>query len=48
MLLAVDGAQFRRDAKRAEKRGKDMSMLRALVLLLLDQQQLPAKYRDHA
>jgi mRNA interferase YafQ len=48
MLLAVDGAQFRRDAKRAEKRGKDMSKLRALVLLLLDQQQLPAKYRDHA
>jgi mRNA interferase YafQ len=48
MLLAVDGAQFRRDAKRAEKRGKVMSKLRALVLLLLDQQQLPAKYRDHA
>lgn len=48
MLRAAPGTQFRRDTKRAEKRGKDMSKLRALVLLLLEQQPLPAKYRDHA
>jgi len=27
--------QFRRDVKRAQKRGKDMSKLRELILLLL-------------
>jgi len=48
MLQAVRGAQFRRDAKRAEKRGKDMSKLGALLLLLLEEQPLPARYRDHA
>ena len=48
MLKAVQGAQFRKDAKRAEKRGKDMSKLRALVLLMLEQQPLPSRYRDHA
>ncbi|RYE50610.1 MAG: type II toxin-antitoxin system YafQ family toxin [Hyphomicrobiales bacterium] len=48
MLRATPGTQFRRDTKRAEKRGKDMSKLRSLVLLLLEQQPLPQKYRDHA
>lgn len=48
MLRAVPGAQFRRDTKRAEKRGKDLSKLRALVLLLLEEQPLAARYRDHA
>jgi len=48
MLRAALGTRFRRDVKRAEKRGKDMSKLRALVRLLVQQQPLPAKYRDHA
>lgn len=48
MLRAALGTRFQRDVKRAEKRGKDMSKLRALVRLLVQQQPLPAKYRDHA
>jgi mRNA interferase YafQ len=30
-----------------EKRNKDMTKLRAVLLLLLEQQDLPADYRDH-
>jgi mRNA interferase YafQ len=33
--------------KRAEKRGKDMSRLRELILLLLAGEALPERYRDH-
>jgi mRNA interferase YafQ len=34
--------------KLAEKRGKDMSKLRTLVLLLAESAPLPPRYRDHA
>jgi hypothetical protein len=30
----ISGAQFRRDVKQAERRGKDMAKLRELILLL--------------
>jgi mRNA interferase YafQ len=46
MLTPVRSAQFRRDVKRAERRGKDMAKLRQL-LLLLTRQSLSATYRDH-
>jgi mRNA-degrading endonuclease YafQ of YafQ-DinJ toxin-antitoxin module len=31
----VSGAQFRRDVKLAQKRGKDMAKLREMILLLI-------------
>lgn len=39
--------QFRRDVKRAEKRGYDMAKLRAVLQLLIDAAPLPARLRDH-
>lgn len=41
MLTPVRSGQFRRDVKRAEKRGKDMSKLRQVLLLLLNGETLP-------
>jgi mRNA interferase YafQ len=43
----IRGAQFRRDVKLAERRGKDLSKLRELILLLAEGQPLPPRYRDH-
>ena len=39
--------QFRKDVKRAEKRGKDLAKLKAVLDLLMDGEPLPAKYQDH-
>lgn len=47
MRVAVRSGQFRRDVKRAQKRGKGMSKLRELILLLLAEDALPERYRDH-
>lgn len=47
MLTPIRSAQFKRDVKRVEKRGKDMAKLRALVLLLMEQKPLPRSYHDH-
>ena len=43
----IRGAQFRRDVKLAERRGKDLSKLRELILLLAEGQPLPPRYKDH-
>jgi mRNA interferase YafQ len=43
----VSGAQFRRDVKLARKRGKDMAKLREVILLLLEGNPLPARFKDH-
>jgi mRNA interferase YafQ len=43
----VRGAQFRRDVKLAQKRGRDMTKLRAAILLLIDGSPLPPRYKDH-
>ena len=48
MKQLVSTTQFRRDVKLAQKRGKDMSKLRAVVLLLLEGGALPQRYRDHS
>jgi mRNA interferase YafQ len=45
--VAVRSGQFRRDVKRAQTRGKDMSKLRELILLLLAGDGLPEMYKDH-
>jgi conserved hypothetical protein TIGR00053 len=48
MLALVPSSRFRKDVKRAEKRGKDMSKLRDVLALLVQQDELPPEYRDHA
>ncbi len=47
MRTAVRSGQFRRDVKRAGKRGRDMSKLRTLILLLLAGKPLPERCQDH-
>jgi mRNA interferase YafQ len=47
MLIPRLSGQFRRDVRKVEKRGKDMSKLRALLDLLLSEQSLPEHYCDH-
>jgi len=39
--------QFRRDVKLAQRRGKDMSKLRELILLLAEGSPLAPPYNDH-
>lgn len=48
MRRAVYSGQFRRDVKKAQKRGKDMDKLKHLTHLLLADEPLPDTYRDHA
>ena len=43
----ISGAQFRRDVKLAQKRGKDMGKLREVILLLIEGNLLLARYKDH-
>ena len=47
MLTPVRSGAFKRDVKRAEKRGKDMEKLRTLLRLLIERKPLPARYKDH-
>ena len=47
MRLASYTGQFKRDVKRAGKRGKDMSKLRRVISLLLAGQPLPRELGDH-
>lgn len=47
MLTPVRTSQFKRDVKRVKKRDKDMSKLRTLLTLLMDQSPLPDAYQDH-
>ena len=43
----MEGAQFRRDVKLAQKRGKDMAKLREVILLLIEGSPLPPRFKDH-
>ena len=43
----ISGARFRHDVKLAKRRGKDMSKLRELILLLTEGGPLPSWYKDH-
>lgn len=47
MLTPVRTSQFKRDVKRVKKRDKDMSKLRTLLTLLMEQAPLPDAYQDH-
>jgi mRNA interferase YafQ len=48
LRASISGAQFRRDVRLAQKRGKNMAKLRAIILLLVKGELLPTRYRDHA
>ena len=48
MLTPIWSGRFKRDVKRAEKRGKDMSKLKAVLLLLIEEKPLEESYGDHA
>ena len=39
--------QFKKDVKRAEKRGKDLMELKAVLDLLIEGKPLPPEYKDH-
>ena len=47
MLTPIRSGAFKRDVKRAEKRGKDMAKLRAVLLLLIEGRALSVSYQDH-
>lgn len=48
MLVAVRSGRFKRDVKRLQKRGKDLTKLRSALVLLLEEKPLPPQYRDHS
>jgi mRNA interferase YafQ len=45
MREIVRSAQFKRDVKLAQKRGKDMAKLRDLISLLAEEKPLPERYK---
>ena len=47
MLDLIQTSQFKRDYKRLVKQGKDMSLLKSVVVTLQKQLPLEAKYQDH-
>ena len=47
MLTPVRSGRFKRDVKRAQKRGKDMDKLKAVLLLLIEGKPLPLAHGDH-
>ena len=48
MLDLVMTTQYRKDLKRINKRGKDLSLLKEVLQTLREEQALEEKYRDHA
>lgn len=48
MLDLVMTTQFRKDLKRINKRGKDLSLLKDVLQTLREEQALEEKYSDHA
>ena len=47
MLTPVRSTQFKRDVKRAQKQGKDLTKLRAVLAALIREEPLAAQQRDH-
>ena len=48
MLLPIFENRFKKDIKRLQKRGKDMTKLKNVIDKLLQKQELEPKYKDHA
>jgi len=47
VLTPVWSGRFKRDVRRAQRRGKEMDKLKAVLSLLVEEKPLPASYRDH-
>jgi len=47
MLNSIPVTQFKRDVKLCKKRNKDMSKLRTLMTLLIEENPIPQEYSDH-
>lgn len=47
MRIPEYSTQFQRDVKRAQKRNKKMEKLKELISLLIADNPLPDRYRDH-
>ena len=47
MREVIRGTQFKRDVKLAERRHKNLTKLREVIVLLMEGTALPARYRDH-
>jgi len=47
MFEILRTSQFKRDAEKAKRRGKDTDHLKKLIVLLAQGRTLPAKYKDH-
>ncbi|MCX2202523.1 type II toxin-antitoxin system YafQ family toxin [Pantoea agglomerans] len=47
MLNPVRTSAFKADVKRQQRRGKDMTKLKTLITLLVNEQEIPADYEDH-
>jgi len=47
MLTPIRTSQFKRDVKLAEKRGKKLSLLKEVMVLLVKEEPLQSKHRDH-
>ena len=48
MLELVTTTAFRKDLKLAKKRGYDLSLIEVVLDMLLEEQILPERYKDHA
>lgn len=48
MLTPVHTKKFSKDIDRARKRGKNLEKLKEVLSYLIEEKQLPLKYRDHA
>jgi len=47
MRNPVVGSRFKHDAKRMERRGKEMSKLRKVIQLPIEGNPLPSEFKDH-
>ena len=47
MRNPIRSSQFKRDVKKAGKRGKDLEKLRVLLSLLIQGKSLPPEYQDY-
>ena len=48
MRKPIVGSRFKHDAKRMEKRGKDMTKLREIIQLLIEANPLLPQFKDHS
>ena len=48
MRNPIQGTQFKRDVKLNIKRGKDMSKLKTLMTILIEDKPIPPEYKDHS